>query len=245
MSTSGGQIPDIRGSSYHINGKLVIDKDTNIKCKNLTCKTFNVTGNVSYDTVLACKLQENTAGESVLIDKPLIQNPHGIGRIYLDNFVKIDNNDTPVMLYGNAFVKSFESYGNGPDLLILPSEPTGPIFTAPNSYSNNCLDSNWQLMVEVDISITLDAVTAGNENKFVIRLKKNDTIVSEVRKTLSLYFVTNDNISLHDVILFSPNDQLYLEVEKQANDGSVALINGSQYSWATFKVLGFYNNTLV
>lgn len=259
MICGGGQIPDLRASSVCINGRVVIDKNRNyygniMRCKKLKSKTIDVetllvNGNVFDGSSLTelnvdC-IKENTVGSSVLIDTPIFKNLHGVGRIYLNNFVKIENNDETVVLQGGAWSISYQSLGNGPNLLLIENnELDYPLFQAPENYPNICLSEAWQMIVEVDVSLTYDAINSGSPNKLELRLNKNDNPVSIVKQTINPYNITQDNISLHDTILLGPNEKLTIDITKRENNGSVGIISGSEYSWATFKVVGFINSIL-
>ncbi len=223
-----------------------MEVDGNISAENLTVTNINAE-KINVDSLCLSCITEKTVGESVVIDKPLLKNIHGVGRIYLDNFVKIDTNDTPIELFGNAWATSFESIGNGPSLLLpSPIESESPVLfraASPSDYNNSCLNSGL-LLVEVHVSLGFQALYETSVNTIALSLKKSGTVVSNVLKTIHTYNITRDNISLQNSVLLNPYDNLTLEITKFSDDnsGSVGIQSGSENSWATFKVLGFVDN---
>lgn len=267
MICGGGRIPDLRVSSLCINGKLVINKDRKITCKSIKTQTLDAktllingepfeagnTEKITTETICVGCVKENLIGESVVIDKPLVQNPHGVGRIYLNESVKIEAESPPVEIVGNKWRTSFESVGNGPSMLLRNDQvelENVPLFQTPASYSNLCISNDWLMMVDVDIALNFEALNDINTQaqRVLISLKRNGVAVSglyhQVKYTNN---IIQDNIVFHDTVLLGPASYLTLEITSNGL-GSIGLVGGlvgefsSYNSWATFKIIGFIPN---
>jgi hypothetical protein len=260
-----GQIGDMRARSLCIGGKVVVDNKRNLfvknmKTKSITTSTLTTSSMTTSGPIKTKFLEQETLGQGVVVDRPLISNAHGICRAFLNQDVKLFNTDSVLLDAGQVWTRSFESavfndtYDFPPLLLQSTNETEVHLFTTPTQiqYQNICLPTNWVMLVEVNgvFPIVSFNFGMGSSNIYTIKLLKNGVEVSNVSQSSVNDFgfgpINNtDSLTFHDIIECFPGDVLDFEYSIDTNGSFGSITSGSNKCYATFKILSFQTVNVV
>ena len=232
---SFGQIKDGRFRSICVNGKDIINGDLNLKCiKAITAQTACI------NTVEINKLTEKGESDCVVINRSIKLNPHGVGRIFVNSPILWETSGSYIVDVGSSEI-SFETYG--PSTLLL----NGHHFTTPSveAYTNECLTSlEWCALVQVDIQLKI-ANEFDDFGQYEVRLIKNDEdVVSKTCVYASGEEYETRTVSLCDTVECNPSDTLDIYIQFEGVESSIEILSGSEFSHATFKIVGLKECTL-
>lgn len=226
-----GPIKDLRVRELCILGKVVIDRNRNVKCLNFTSEKQETRGILPV-----------SSSEGVVIDSPLFQDRTGISRIYLDSEIVIKDLDGNVLLDPANFFTSFETQGP-PAALALPDHHY--VVPSLGDYTNECLE-DWCVYIEVNAQILVESEEADGAS-YSVQIRRNGSeIVSEAVAISGAPSEDSklETITITDIIKCNPGDTLDFYVDNAARDVpdtdlDLFIRAGTEATHATFKVITF------
>ena len=239
MSSLGGfgrSNADVRCGALKCRDIQILDKDCNLNIPT----TARITHLCVREDLATPKITEKVVDQCVVVDKPLILNPHGIGRAWFDDDIAMSSSTGNVLMDSEDWVVSFETFG--PDML----KQGGHLVQLPASYDNPCIGNSWCAFVEVNASfkILFEKVDELDFSLVGVSLVKNwgtpgQETISE--SCLSLHGLpVFGTLQFHDIVKCLPDDSLDFEVFWDLDGGKgFVLLGESVISHMEIKMLGF------
>jgi hypothetical protein len=264
MATCGfGHLRDIRMNSLCLGGKVIIDSKRNVFANTLNAKTI-VSNSQCPTTLLTNKIDEKVTNHGVIINKSMIKNRPGIGRIQLDNsnanfegdLYKLEPGQSIVFNQSGDFTKTFETTGFGPEYILQPDIETGNInaYTVPypSDYLNSCLTDFSNVYVECNANfqgMNSFYIPSDDVVKIHLQLLKNDDLVAQAINIYSIKNVGDTrnefNLQIHDIVKCVPGDNLNIKLINNSTTQEIGVMltsdvtNLTPLSYVTFKTLAF------
>lgn len=230
---------DLRCGSLKCMDIQILDAKCNLNIPG----TARITDLKVRNSLAAVKITEKTEDEGIVIDKPLVLDPHGIGRAWFDDDVNVFISEGDYS--GNIFLDesdwevSFETIG--PPLL----KQSDHLIQLPTSYANPCLGNAWTALVEVSASFKIEYAIVETDTflDVGVNLIKNygtdNAVVSTADMTLQ-GLSTYGTIHLNDIVKCVPGDSLDVQIFWTLdNDKGFTLLGGEEITHLEVKVLGF------
>lgn len=183
--------------------------------------------------------------EVVLAENVLLKNPFGIGKIYLNEFLKLDDGETGGIIEPSDWSVEYQTLSG----MLLQNNHH---FTVPGLTGlSEHIDESTQFYVEVNASVTVMtlfffATSIESTNHIRFELVKNGEVVNSAALMPVVQDFDDgriDTLHISDLLLCNQGDTLDLHLIKNVDsEGKVSIGGERMYTRAIFKIMGMANS---